>query len=130
MIKLKPRTNQEAFDMAYKGVMKQDKCSVNLCGACVYYGGPGVACAVGHLVAEEDRKRLNEFGYKGVLGLHKSGAIDVGDLSLDLLHKMQHAHDICDEVNQSEFKSAYHKVMTKLSLHWDLRMPALENTND
>ena len=131
-IKLLPTTDQQAFDMAYKGVMKQGKCSVNSYTGCVYYSGPGVACAIGHLATEEDRKRLNIFSEKsslglGALGLHRSGVIDIGGLSLNLLIELQHAHDRYNKMDGSEFKASYHKAMTSLSQDWDLKMPKLED---
>ena len=130
MIKLKPQTLQEAFDMAYKGVMKQGRISAVIepfGNSCMYHGGDDVACAIGHMLDVEDRKALDVFGPSSVDCLDNDDRIDIGNIDIEKLSNLQGIHDDCGESNPDitveEFRTQYHYAMQEFAKHNKLVMP-------
>lgn len=46
-------TKQQLFDMALAGVRKQGRKSITTKGRCAYTAWPGLACAIGHCIPDE-----------------------------------------------------------------------------
>ena len=53
-------TNQEIFDKALQGIRNQDYKASRDGAACMYHGGDGIACVVGHCVSLDTRKAWDQ----------------------------------------------------------------------
>ena len=87
-MRLRTATNQQLFDLMYKGLHKQGwKKSINLSGACQYRQG-NLKCAVGHCISDAMAERWKS-----------QGIFDIDDLRnlpysrLEFLSKAQVMHD-------------------------------------
>lgn len=105
-------TNQELFDKAYIGVVKQGVSS--MAGAsCAYRGDNGTTCGVGHLFSPEFRATVPEgvidnllnsepsvrefFGYVAAFPSEEEG------LQRALLRSLQRAHDVAADPDQDDY---------------------------
>ena len=92
MIKLLAKTNQEAFDMAYRGVISQGCTAMqdNNTDTCTYYNSKGHACGIGHLIPSVARPNMLN---RSILDLLDMEIIDPCNIDEELLQSIQRAHD-------------------------------------
>lgn len=132
MIKLLAKTDQEALTMSYLGLMRQGVKGV-LDTTCVYYGGEGIACGIGHLMSESDRENLqsNVYGNMAVPHLIEMDMVDPGELSVSLLKEIQFAHDAIGGMRSAsgsyDFKSELNAKYFILANKFNLELPEYEH---
>lgn len=87
-IKLKVKTNQQAFDRVCRNLAKMSKRAYDD-GACQYLTDEGERCAIGGLLSRRGCKKI-----RGSIQFRiKDGIVDPGDVSAELLTDLQTAHD-------------------------------------
>ena len=128
MIKLLVDTNQDALSMSYIALMKQGMRSGKH-DSCLYYGGEGIACAIGHLIAEGDRRGLDEDDTAilspSIGALVRKSRVDIGRVSSKLLRAMQWAHDENMEVTAGKFREQLTEDYQRLADEFNLTLPEI-----
>jgi hypothetical protein len=90
---LNPKTNQQAFNMAFRAIIKQRGPSINSEGTCVYRGPHGRRCAAGHFIPDNlytpsmENRNVNNESVQAALP--KLFAED----SFNFIASLQRAHD-------------------------------------
>lgn len=114
--------NQEAFDKAVSGVIKQGSKSFTSNG-CKYRGPNGLKCAVGHLIPNDIYEPDMETGitylyqeYPVIQKLFK-------DVDLGMLTDLQIAHDKADELN---FTSSFKQIAWEIAKDYNLNTNVLK----
>lgn len=96
--------NQEAFDKAVSGVIKQGSKSFTSKG-CKYRGPNGLKCAVGHLIPDYMYEKGMEMGIRYLYRDYPIIQRLFEDVNINMLIRLQIAHDNADEFNfVEEFK--------------------------
>jgi hypothetical protein len=109
MITLKPKTDQEAFDMVVKHLKSMPERSMkpaNIRGLgmrCAYRSRDGLACAIGCMVSDEDARTMDAQPESGIDDLVFAEVVDPGEVSRSLLSQLQDAHDDPDNWDDSGF---------------------------
>jgi len=101
MIKLKVKTQQEAFDLVMKRLHKQKVPSITGGDddvSCVYAGVGRHRCAIGHLLDAPKSKlkkldKINVHLGTSIDGLIATLEVDSGGIDIDFLAKLQECHD-------------------------------------
>lgn len=86
------KSNQEIFDLAAPGLLKQGKRSLNPDGDCAYRGQDGLKCAIGLLIPDD----LYQPGFEGAAAFAlPTDAMTACGLwrHSDILAALQHLHD-------------------------------------
>lgn len=89
--------NQEIFDLACKGMLRQGRKSLNESNFCAYRGRDGLKCAVGHIIP--DNLYMEEFDerdgehYTSVMRKLRDHIMVEDDRGLTLLGRLQLVHD-------------------------------------
>lgn len=111
--------NQEAFDKAVSGVLKQASKSFDFDHGCRYRGPNGLKCAVGHLIPDEIYKPEMEIGIASLYQENLEITMLFKDVSLPMLRALQRAHDNSSEISfVDDFKikafdiAAYYELNT------------------
>lgn len=112
-------TNQEIFDKALNGILKQGVPSMMSSGVCKYRGPNGTMCAVGLLLTDDEALAMDDV----------MGAIDDLPVELvperllphmDLLSAIQCAHDYAS--SRTPFVEEYKVRMRDVAKSFKLRM--------
>jgi len=120
-------TEQEIFDTAVIGVLKQGIASVRDGGACAYRGKNGTKCAVGFLISDEEAEKYDEFDEYGVRDLISSGFLQGFVYYSDLLADLQRAHD--KAAHEEEFVGAFYKRAKRVAAAYGLSISSLDDSN-
>lgn len=90
----KTTTEQEMFDIAVAGILAQGGKSASG-GTCLYRGGPGMKCAVGHLIPDQHyRREFESISLNDVITrLADSGGPDLSN-HRGFLGALQEVHDL------------------------------------
>ncbi len=119
-------TNQEAFDIAYKGLAAQGfrrsiVADESDAMSCRYRGPNGLKCAIGHLIPDS----LYQPEWDQGLSLHRVISVcGLGSVRLDLINAMQNAHDSCGT------PSEMNEQMRELANDFDLTIPQVSEGKD
>lgn len=119
--------NQEAFNLAYIGILKQGKPAVGRDGECLYLTPAGLSCGVGHTltdnlkeVAARDKRQI-QWLIRDVEGFSSY----FKGVTISLLMDIQAAHD--DTSWKSDwFLSSYKVHMAAIADKFDLKVPDCE----
>ncbi len=133
MITLNVATKQEAFNKAYLGIVGQGSASLSPendddddYGSCSYRGGNGTKCGVGWLIDDKDYHSSMEGS--SICELQASCTLYIGDITLDFLEEIQHAHDSAwanrSSIDEDEsFITNFKHSMVVLCRQFELEMP-------
>lgn len=120
-------TNQEIFNKALQGIRSQNYQPSMEGQACMYNGGDGVACAVGHCVSLDTRKAWDQMFNKPLCPGTGISSIYIHSREeylkyftreqLEFLTELQHAHD---HVLRNHSADVFEQEMKHLSLKYDL----------
>ena len=107
-------TEQEAFDISAKHVLKNGRQSVKNDGyKCVY---TGIGCGASPFIREEHRARCDEGVANGWTGLASQHLVP--EHLKDVVHKLQRCHDYADKTNFVEdYKTRMASVANDLNLN-------------
>jgi len=133
MIKLKVKTQQEAFDLVMKRLHKQKVPSITGGDddvSCVYAGVGRHRCAIGHLLDAPKSKlvKLDNIDSLGIdiSGLIENGVVDPGELNDEFLNNLQYCHDsaalkkMFDDENKAEFLEIFDEKMKIFAKEYEL----------
>ncbi len=122
-------TNQEAFDMAYLGIIRQGRASISGDGACQYrhtsVHGP-LKCAAGHLIPDSKYKYgMENLTWRVVTGAYNDMA-KLADVTF--VARLQLAHDkaVVDAgCHEGIFIDAFKKYMAYIAAGYRLTVPSV-----
>lgn len=114
-------TNQEIFDKALNGILKQGVPSMNSMGLCKYRGPNGTMCAVGLFVTDDEAEVMDaDPGMCAIKDLPYAVVPDRLRPHLDLLADLQWAHD--NAAGRTPFVEEYKLRMRDVAKNWNLKM--------
>jgi hypothetical protein len=120
-------TNQEAFDIAVKGVIAQGKAAYNPYHEDCYYRSPdGSKCAIGMIIPDDQYSPdIEGTGPRALLRINSVWHIPaLDDPSAGMLEALQDAHDgVAREVPMVDFVSAFISNARDVARDHDLIFP-------
>lgn len=119
-------TNQEVFDLAYKGIVEQGCQSLNRYGGCVYLGKNNTHCAAAKVFITLDDDELNsamasadlEEGGIGAHSVLMSAGYTIHPRTASLLGSLQEAHDMY-AANIEMYKNAHVNIARDFDLEFE-----------
>lgn len=117
---MKKRTMQEAFDTAYRGVVKQGRPAVDDDGTCLFIDADGCRCNIGHLLTLDDAEQANNKPISYALTAAKDHLTDAGDPDKFIIDLMG-AHDQISD--GPDFLSDYKSCMAVVASKYGLTVP-------
>lgn len=118
---IRPKNNQDAFDIALNGIRKQNyKISTTKEGSCAYRGENGLRCALGHMIPN----KLYKSGMEGLVPDHSllrdfpELGVYLENVDVELLTDLQCAHD--SYLGYNKFDYDYENKMKQIAKNWGL----------
>lgn len=135
-----PTTDQEFFNTAYKGILKQgcpatlndERVSFNV--ECAYLNARGEKCGIGQCMTDEALKAAQNaiLTVNELLDYLKNRGFkhpNFNDEMLNFLDDLQQAHDIAAGESEQEhfdnFIELFKKNMKELAKDWNLKVPSI-----
>ena len=114
-------TNQEIFDKALNGILRQGVPSMTDHGLCKYRGPNNTACAVGLFLTDEEAEAMDaDPGMCAIKDLPRGLVPERLHPHMNLLADIQWAHDRAS--GRTPFVEEYKQSMRKVAKDWNLEM--------
>jgi hypothetical protein len=113
-------TNQEAFSKVKAGVNAQGGPAYNGY-KCVYRAPDGKKCAAGQLIPDDEYTESLEGSSVVELDTENRLPPSLAGINIDLLRKMQMAHDCASELKYPEFLLLFNNNMSRVAAQFNLK---------